>query len=96
MLEEKEFTSSQSNARHQYEIQKGRAGRKTSRDKKMYGPPQDESWIWLTTELLSSDAWRSMSINCMKRITPPYDTIRIISYFICYFFRIFTDVHMNV
>ena len=68
MLEEKEFTSSQSNARHQYEIQKGRASRKSSRDKKLYGPPQDESWIWLTTELLLSEAWRSMSINCYKLI----------------------------
>ena len=68
MLEEKELTSFQSNARHQYEIQKGRASRKSSRDKKMYGPPQDESWIWLTTELLCSDAWRSMSINCYKLI----------------------------
>ena len=68
MLNDKDVTSYQANARHQYEVQKGRVSRKTSRDKKMYGPPQDESWIWLTTELLCSDAWRSMSINCSKLI----------------------------
>ncbi|MDA9620941.1 hypothetical protein N9S51_01305 [Pelagibacteraceae bacterium] len=68
MLEEKDIKTYSSNARHQYEVQKGRVSPKTSRDKKMYGPPQDESWIWLTTELLCSDAWRSMSINCYKLI----------------------------
>jgi len=68
MLNNKDVTSHQTNARHQYEVQKGRVSRKTSRDKKMYGPPQDESWIWLTTELLCSDAWRLMSINCSKLI----------------------------
>ena len=68
MLEEKELTSFQSNARHQYEIQKGRASRKTTRDKKLYSPPQDEPWLWLPTALLCSEAWRSMSINCYKLI----------------------------
>ena len=68
MLDEKDVTSFQSNACNKYAIQKGRTSRKTSRDKKMYGPPQGESWIWLTTELLLSDAWRSMSINCYKLI----------------------------
>ena len=56
------------NASIKYAIQKGRASRKTSRDKKMYGPPQGEPWIWLSTELLLSDVWRSMSINCYKLI----------------------------
>ena len=68
MLNNKDVTSHQANARHQYEVQKGRVSRKTSRDKKMYNPPQGEPWIWLTTELLLSEAWRSMSINCYKLI----------------------------
>ena len=56
------------NASIKYAMQKGRASRKTSRDKKMYGTPKGEPWIWLSTELLLSDAWRSMSINCYKLI----------------------------
>ena len=65
MLNQKELTPFQSNARHQYEVQKGRVSRKTRKDRKLYAPPQGEPWVWLTTELLFSDAWRSMSINCM-------------------------------
>ena len=57
MLNDKDVTSHQANARHQYEVQKGRASRKTSRDKKMYGTPKGEPWIWLSTELLLSCAW---------------------------------------
>ena len=34
MLEEKDIKTYSSNARHQYEVQKGRVNRKTSRDKK--------------------------------------------------------------
>ena len=45
------------NAGIKYAMQKGRASRKTSRDKKMYGTPQGEPWIWLSTELLLSCAW---------------------------------------
>jgi hypothetical protein len=56
------------NAGIKYAMQKGRVSRKTSRDKKMYGTPQGEPWIWLSTELLLSCAWRSMSINCYKLI----------------------------
>ena len=56
------------NASVKYAIQKGRTSPKSSRDKKLYGPPKGEPWIWLTTELLSSEAWRSMSINCYKLI----------------------------
>ena len=67
-LDQKELTPFQSNARNQYEIQKGRASRKTRKDRKLYAPPQSEPWVWLTTELLFSDAWRSMSVNCMKLI----------------------------
>jgi hypothetical protein len=29
-------------------------------------PPKGEPWVWLTRELLSSDAWRSMSINALR------------------------------
>jgi len=65
---DKDLKPLSSNASAQYSIQKGRTGRKSSRDKKMYGTPQGEPWIWLTTELLLSEAWRSMSINCYKLI----------------------------
>ena len=64
----KDLNPPSSNASVQYSIQKGRASRKTSRDKKMYGTPKGEPWIWLSTELLLSCAWRSMSINCYKLI----------------------------
>jgi hypothetical protein len=33
---------------------------------KMYGPPAGESWVWLTRELMQSDAWRSQGINCRR------------------------------
>jgi hypothetical protein len=32
----------------------------------MNRPPKDEPWIWLTRELLASDAWRSLSINARR------------------------------
>ena len=53
---DKDLKPPSSNASVQYSIQKGRTGRKSSRDKKMYGTPQGEPWIWLSTELLLSDA----------------------------------------
>jgi hypothetical protein len=45
-----------------------RTGRSTlipasRRDQKASRPPVGEPWVWLTRELLSSDAWRTMSIN---------------------------------
>jgi hypothetical protein len=45
-----------------------RTGRSTRipasrRDRKAARPPADEPWIWLTRELLSSDAWQTLSIN---------------------------------
>ncbi len=34
-----------------------------SRDRKIYGPPKGEPWVWLTVELLASPAWKALSIN---------------------------------
>jgi hypothetical protein len=33
------------------------------------GPPEGEPWVWLTRELLVSDAWRSQSGHCFRLIT---------------------------
>ena len=44
---------------------KGRSGKKSF---KVNNPPKDHPWIWLTAELISSLAWRSMSINCQKLV----------------------------
>jgi len=38
------------------------------KEKDIRGPPLGEPWIWLTRELLESDAWRSRSVNCMRLI----------------------------
>jgi len=35
---------------------------------KQLGPPKDQPWIWLTRELLESDAWQSLSINARRLI----------------------------
>jgi hypothetical protein len=31
-------------------------------------PPAGQSWIWLTLEMMKSDAWRSAGINCRRFI----------------------------
>jgi hypothetical protein len=31
-------------------------------------PPAGQSWIWLTKEMMKSDAWRSAGINCRRVI----------------------------
>ena len=43
----------------------GRATRTPAsrRVRRALGPPADEPWAWLTRELLSSDAWQTLSIN---------------------------------
>ena len=48
----------------------GRSSGKLSgnRAKKLLGPPKDEPWFWLTRELVSSPAWSSRSINCVRLI----------------------------
>ncbi len=42
------------------------SGKHTGRLKKVLSPPKGEPWVWLTSELLSSDAWRAQSVNCRK------------------------------
>ncbi len=40
----------------------------TKHERKVLGPPKDEPWVWETSELLSSAAWRAMSTNTRKLI----------------------------
>ena len=48
---------------------KGRSsGKVTGRDRSLHRPPQGESWLWQTVELIASPAWRSMSIHCRRFI----------------------------
>jgi hypothetical protein len=35
---------------------------------KANGPPKGEAWVWLTRELLASDAWRAMSGKARKAV----------------------------
>ena len=34
--------------------------------KKRNGPPKDQPWVWLTRELLESDAWRTAPLNTRR------------------------------
>lgn len=34
--------------------------------KRIYGPPKNEPWVWQTTELLASNAWRALSTNTRR------------------------------
>tara|TARA_X000000950_G_C13604071_1_gene532591 strand:+ start:161 stop:703 length:543 start_codon:yes stop_codon:yes gene_type:complete len=60
-----EENSYNSNTSVKYLKLKGRSGKKSS---KINNPPKDQPWIWLTSELICSLAWRSMSINCQKLV----------------------------
>lgn len=40
-------------------VERGRKG-------KLRRPPSGESWCWVTKDLLKSDAWQGMSINCRR------------------------------
>ena len=44
---------------------KGREGKPS---RKFNRPPSNQAWSWLTSELINSLAWRSMSVNCLKLI----------------------------
>ena len=44
------------------------SGKRTSREKKIWGPPKGEPWTWQTTELQASPAWRQRSINTIRLI----------------------------
>ena len=44
---------------------KGRSsGKMNGKTKKLLGPPEGESWVWLIGEWMASDAWRLKSHNC--------------------------------
>ena len=42
------------------------SGKLNGRFRKMLGPPEGEPWVWLTAEMLASDAWRSLSVNARR------------------------------
>lgn len=44
------------------------SGEWTAKEKKVFGPPKGEAWVWHTTELLCSPAWKAMSINTRRLI----------------------------
>lgn len=44
------------------------SGKYNGRTQKIMGPPRGCAWVPLTVELLSSDAWRSRSRNCIRLI----------------------------
>ena len=44
------------------------SGKLTGRDAKLMRPPEGEPFIWLTHELLSSDAWKGLSVNGRRLI----------------------------
>lgn len=39
-----------------------------ARQRKLFGPPRDERWIWLPLGLLESEVWNARSINCIRLI----------------------------
>lgn len=43
----------------------GKIGGRLGRNMK---PPKDEPWVWLSRELLTSDAWQARSITCVRLI----------------------------
>ena len=47
MLEEKYLNDNSSNASVRYDVQKGRASKRTKQDRKLNGPPNNP-WVWLT------------------------------------------------
>ena len=49
--------------------QTGRSsGKLGGRERKLRSPPKNEPWAWLTRELLSSPAWRALSVNGRRLI----------------------------
>src|SRR5208282_4275511 len=42
------------------------SGRPYRRERKLLYPPPGESWVWLTLDLLASEAWNGMTINCRR------------------------------
>lgn len=44
------------------------SGKLTGRERKIFGPPKGQPWVWLPHDLLESDAWQGMSINARRLI----------------------------
>jgi len=38
------------------------------RDRRVYGPPEGEPWVWMTAEMLASPAWAALSNHARKVI----------------------------
>ena len=48
---------------------KGRStGVMTRKEKNTFGPPKDRGWVWQTTEMMFSPAWKAMGINTRRLI----------------------------
>ncbi len=45
------------------------SGKRTGRVAKAHRPPPNEPFIWHTRGLLTSDAWRAQSVNCMRLLS---------------------------
>ena len=45
------------------------SGRMTGRAAKIFRPPTDQPWTWLTMELLESEAWRRQSVHSFRLIS---------------------------
>lgn len=43
-------------------------GKLAGKDKEIFGAPKDQPWVWLSRDLVNSDAWRLRSRNCAKFI----------------------------
>lgn len=41
------------------------SGKRVGRERKILGPPKGEPWVWLTRELIESDAWQMRSRQCV-------------------------------
>jgi len=44
------------------------SGRHSGRRKRLAEAPKGKPWVWMTRELISSDAWRCASLHCRKLI----------------------------
>jgi len=46
----------------------GRNAGWSRKEKMTFGPPKDEPWVWHTTDMLCSPAWKAMGINARRFI----------------------------
>jgi hypothetical protein len=44
------------------------SGKLAGRERKIFGPPEGQPWVWQTAELLGSPAWKAMGINARRLV----------------------------